>query len=74
MAANSRMEAPCPRREVVVMTAQGWIFMIASWAIITGLCFYCFRLIFKSKTENIVYPLDVESQLEKEQDAADFEK
>ncbi|HQH12400.1 MAG TPA: hypothetical protein PLS31_08235, partial [Candidatus Sumerlaeota bacterium] len=47
------------------MTAQGWIFMIASWAIITGLCFYCFRLIFKSKTENIVYPLDVESQLER---------
>lgn len=56
------------------MTAQGWIFMITSWVIIIGLCFYCFRFIFKSKTENIVYPLEVESQLEEEQDAAELEK
>lgn len=56
------------------MTTQGWIFMIASWVIITGLCVYCFRFIFKSKTDNIVYPLEVESQLEEEQDAAEQEK
>jgi len=50
------------------MKLSGWIFMIVSWSAIIGLCVYCFRAIFRTQTRNIVYPLEVESQIEKEAD------
>ncbi len=46
------------------MKLSGWIFFILSWGFIIGLCIYCFIEIFRTRSENIVYPLEVEAELE----------
>ncbi|MBN1901031.1 hypothetical protein JW926_06870 [Candidatus Sumerlaeota bacterium] len=47
------------------MNASGWIFMIASWLFIISLCVFCFRKIFFTREQNIVYPLEIEEKLER---------
>jgi len=56
------------------MTIAGWTFLVISWSVIVGLCAYCFSTIFKVRDQNLVYPLEVETLIEKEQDQADREK
>lgn len=40
--------------------------MIVSWAFIIGLCVFCFRIIFFTREQNVVYPLEIEEELERE--------
>ena len=44
------------------MTLGGWIFLILSWAVITGLCVFCFRKVFQLQRMNISAPLELETE------------
>jgi len=49
------------------MKLSGIIFLILSWGVIIGLCIYCFIEIFRTQSENIVYPLEVEGERTKDE-------
>ena len=50
------------------MKLSGWIFLILSWGFIIGLCVFCLKQIFRIRTESLVYPLEVEMELEEKDD------
>lgn len=49
------------------MKLSGIIFLIFSWGVIIGLCIYCFMQIFRTQSRNIVYPLEVEAEIEEKE-------
>ena len=49
------------------MKLSGIIFLIFSWGVIIGLCIYCFMEIFRTRSRNIVYPLEVEAEIEEKE-------
>lgn len=50
------------------MTAMGWLFLIISWGVITGLCVFCFYRIFQLERGEVVAPIEIEAELEEAED------
>lgn len=50
------------------MTTMGWIFLIISWGIITGLCVFCFHRIFQLERDEVAAPIEIEAELEEAED------
>lgn len=48
------------------MTIGGWIFMIASWALIILLNIFCLKNLFKEKQDKIIGPGEIEGMLDKQ--------
>lgn len=44
------------------MTLGGWIFLILSWAVIIGLCVFCFRKVFQLQRSNTSEPPETETE------------
>jgi len=44
------------------VTPGGWIFLILSWAVIIGLCVFCFRKVFQLQRSNTSAPPETETE------------
>lgn len=48
------------------MTIGGWIFMIASWALIIALNIFCLVKLFEENQDKIIGPGEIEGMLDKQ--------
>ena len=46
------------------MTPGGWIFLILSWAVIIGLCVFCFGKVFQIQRRNASAPPEIETEVD----------
>jgi hypothetical protein len=50
------------------MKPLGWLFLIFSWSVIIGLCWFCIARIMQPGEEVLHSPLDIEADIEEAED------
>ena len=53
------------------MNTLGWLFLIVSWGVIIGLCWFCYAQLAKPGEERLHSPLDIEADIEEAEDGGD---